>query len=183
MQLKRCFLSIHQGMLNPPYIDMPDNETAMKLYWEELVTRLRSKKYFTAGALAIEIAPKTGTLHIQGYLEHDRKRLTTIASHLMCNLTNGISVVKDAQGSWNYCAGLGEYENKDAVARFTWGEPKLHGSVQNADLKSMVQAVIDGAQLEDLMQHNLYAWCVHRDRIIKFHNDWHFGIGWSEGHE
>ena len=176
MQLKRCFLSIHQGMLNPPYIDWADNETAMVSYWDELTTRLRSKKYFTAGALALERAPKTGTLHIQGYLEHDRKRLTTIASHLMCNLTNGISVVKDAQGSWNYCAGLGEYETKSAVARLTWGEPRLHGSVQNADLKAMVQAIIDGAQLEDLMKSNPYAWCVHRDRLIKFSNDWHFGI-------
>lgn len=175
MQLKRCFLSIHQGMLNPPFIEMPDNETAMTLYWEELIKSINKNEY-TAGALAIETAPKTGTLHIQGYLEHKRKRLTTIANDLLCNLTNGISVVKDAQGSWNYCAGLGEYETKSAVARVTWGEPRLHGSAENADLKSMVQAIIDGAQLEDLMKANPYAWCVHRDRLIKFSNDWYFGI-------
>ena len=180
MQLKRSFLSIHQGMLRNPYIEMPDNETAMKLYWDELIIRLKSKKYFNAGALALEMAPKTGTLHIQGYLEHDRKRLNTIAQHLMCNLTNGISVVKDAKGSWDYCAGLGQYENKHAIARFTWGEPKLHGSAENADLKTMVQAVIDGAELNELMRANPYAWCVHCDRIIKFHNDWYYGIHYSD---
>lgn len=179
MQLKRSFLSIHQGMLEEPFVSMPDNETAMKLYWEDLLKNIDKKEY-TAGALAVEIAPKTGTLHIQGYLEHKRKRLNTIATDLMCNLTNGISVVKDAKGSWDYCAGLGEYETKPAVARITWGEPKLHGSAENADLKTMVQAVIDGAELNDLMKANPYAWCVHRDRIIKFYNDWYYGIQYSD---
>ena len=175
MQLKRCFLSIHQGMLNPPYIDMPDNETAMVLYWEELQKKINTKEY-TSGALALEMAPKTGTLHIQGYLEHKRKRLSTIASDLDCNLTNGISVVKDAQGSWDYCSGLGDHEGKSAVARITWGEPRLHGSAEKADLKTMVQAIIDGATLHDIMVSNPYAWCVHRDRLVKFYRDWYHGV-------
>ncbi len=128
------------------------------------------------GLLALEIAPKTGTLHIQGYLEHSRKRLPTIAKDLACNLTNGIMVVKDAQGSWNYCAGRGDYLDKHALDRFVFGEPKLHGSGQSAELKTLVQAIVDGAELDDIMKSNPYAWCVHRDRLIKFRNDWIYGI-------
>ena len=67
MQLKRCFLSIHQGMLSPPFIEMPDNETAMTLYWEQLIKSINRKEY-TAGALAIEMAPKTGTLQVELFM-------------------------------------------------------------------------------------------------------------------
>ena len=162
-------------MLEEPFLTMPDNETAMRLYWEDLLTNINKEDYI-AGALALEIAPKTGRIHLQGYLEHKRKRLNTISTELRCNLTNGISVVKDAQGSWDYCSGLGIHADKPALARYTWGEPKLHGSAENTDLKGMVQAVIDGAQLEDLMKNNPYAWCVHRDRLVKFYNDWNGGI-------
>ena len=176
MQLKRSFLTIHQGMLDEPFINMPDNETCMILYFDELKKSLAQRTEYIAGALALEIAPKTGTLHIQGYLEHSRKRLNTIAKDLMCNLTNGIMVVKDAQGSWNYCAGLHDYADKHALARHVWGEPKLHGSGGKADLRHLVQLVVDGAELEDIMKANPYAWCVHRDRMIKFRNDWLFGI-------
>ena len=45
MQLKRCFLTIHQGMLDEPFINMPDNETCMILYFDEL------KKMFTVPTL------------------------------------------------------------------------------------------------------------------------------------
>ena len=180
MQLKRCFLSIHQAMLNPPYITMPDNETAMRAYWDELyrmTTTSKFQKEYTSGALALEVAPTTGTIHIQGYLEHKRKRFATIASDLLCITTNGISVVNNAQGSWNYCAGLGEYEDKPVLARLTWGEPKLHGSVEpKAELKKMVQQIIDGASLTQVMKANPYGWAVHRDRLIRFHDDWMFGI-------
>ena len=167
-------------MLNPPYITMPDNETAMRAYWDELyrmTTTSKFQKEYTSGALALEVAPTTGTIHIQGYLEHKRKRFATIASDLLCITTNGISVVNNAQGSWNYCAGLGEYEDKPVLARLTWGEPKLHGSVEpKAELKKMVQQIIDGASLTQVMKANPYGWAVHRDRLIRFHDDWMFGI-------
>lgn len=176
MQLKRCFLSIHQGMLSPPLNSEQCNETAMRLYWDELKKAIGQHPEYHAGALALEIAPKTGTLHIQGYLEHSRKRVSTIASDLLCDLTNGIMVVKDAQGSWNYCAGLGEYADKKAIYRRVWGEPKLHGSADNNDLKTLIQQVIDGASLNDIMKSNPYAWAVHRDRVMKFHDDWFYGI-------
>lgn len=176
MQLKRCFLSIHQGMLSPPLNAERCNESAMRVYWDELKKAIAQHPEYTAGALALEIAPKTGTLHLQGYLEHSRKRVSTIASDLLCDLTNGIMVVKDAQGSWNYCAGLAEYAEKKAVSRLVWGEPKLHGSAEKNDLKTLIQQVIDGAALNDIMKSSPYSWAVHRDRVIKFHDDWYYGI-------
>lgn len=175
MQLSRCFLSIMQGQLKEPLNTDPCNETAMKLYFEELKANLDRKEY-DAGAIALEIAPNTGTLHIQAYLEHKRKRIRTIANDLSCNLTNGIMQVKDARGSWEYCTGTGKHEGKHAISRMVWGEPRLHGSTENADLKMLVSAIMDGAQLQDIVKHNPYSWCVHRDRLIKFYNDWNFGV-------
>lgn len=180
MQLKRCFLTIWMNQLDERFASMADNETAMRAYWSELEKLTSTSKFraeYQSGALALEIAPKTGNLHVQGYLEHSRKRLTTISKDLQLNLTNAIGVVKDAQGSWNYCAGLGEYQDKLAEARITWGEPKLHGSSEKkADLKLMVNQIIDGATLTQVMKSNPYSWAVHRDRLVKFYNDWVFGI-------
>ena len=176
MQLKRCFLTIHQGMLDEKLASMRDNEIAMTTYFKLLKKQLAGLPEYHAGALALEIAPKTGTLHVQGYLEHSRKRLPTIAKDLLCGLSNGIMIVKDAQGSWDYCAGRGAYADKHALARHVWGEPKLHGSGGKADLRHLVQLIVDGAELDDIMKSNPYAWCVHRDRLLKFQRDWNFGI-------
>lgn len=162
------------------FASLPDNDSAMRAYWLEYQKKTGTsafRKEYPSGAACLEIAPKTGNLHVHVYLEHKRKRLTTISKENLLKGTNAIGVVKDAQGSWDYCAGLGIHVDKPAEARFTWGEPKLHGSIdKKADLKTMVQQIIDGASLTEVMKSNPYSWAVHRDRLVKFYNDWVFGI-------
>jgi len=173
MQLKRSFLTLQQGMLDEELLDL-DHEEAMRTLFHRLASLDRDK--FHAGALALERAPKTGTIHVQGYLEHKRMRPKTIAKHLHCRLANGVMIVKNAKASWDYCAGLGVHATKPALARLTWGEPLLHGSQDETKLRDLVNAIVDGAELDDLMKTNPYGWCVHRERLVKFHSDWNFGI-------
>lgn len=104
------------------------------------------------------------------------KRTTTLARDLGLSTEYCFDKVKSAKGSWSYCTGTGKYEDKPAVSRMSFGDPILYGDDQRADLQHLVSLVIDGVELGQLMKEYPYAWCVHRDRIMKFYNDWTFGI-------
>ena len=167
MMLRRSTGTIHSGHL-PEDIDIES-------YWDLFQKTLPVLDGYNSGAAALELTEK-GNLHIQFYLEHDRKRTSTLAKDLGLSTEYCFSKVKSAKGSWAYCTGTGKYEDKPAESRFMFGDPILYGDDQRADLQHLVSLVIDGAELGQIMKEYPYAWCVHRDRIIKFYNDWTFGI-------
>ena len=165
--LRRSTGTIHSGHL-PEGIDM-------KQYWELFTKTVPSLEKYNAGAYALELTGNDN-LHIQFYLEHDRKRTSTLARDLGLSTEYVFDKVKSARGSWEYCSGTGKYAEKPAVARGSFGDPILYGDDQRADLQHLVACIIDGATLNEIMKQYPYAWCVHRDRLIKFSQDWVFGI-------
>ena len=167
MMIRRSTGTIHEGHL-PPSITVMD-------YWDMLSKTLPTLEGYNAGAAALELT-QNDNLHIQFYFEHDRKRVTTLARDLGVTTHAVFSKVRHARGSWEYCSGTGKYEDKPALARFTFGDPILHGDDQRANLQHLVACIIDGADLQELMKEYPYAWCVHRDRLLKFYQDWTFGI-------
>jgi len=172
MQLRRCFLTIHHGHLDPDvYPDLPNCEEGWLMIFDKMCQRLSPKLGYEAGALALEMGEKLGRIHIQGYLEHKPKRLKTIASALGV-MTSCIEIVKDAKGSWDYCSGINAHEEKFAFKRFNWGTPKLHGSLEKIVLSDLVNLIISGVDLRAIMVRHPYAYCVHRDRLKKFEDDW-----------
>ena len=171
MQLRRCFLTIHHGHLDPDVYTAPNCEEGWLMIFDKMCQRLSPKLGYEAGALALEMGEKLGRIHIQGYLEPKPKRLKTIASALGV-MTSCIEIVKDAKGSWDYCSGINAHEEKFAFKRFTWGTPKLHGSLEKIVLSDLVNLIISGVDLKAIMVRHPYAYCVHRDRLKKFEEDW-----------
>lgn len=167
MMLRRSTGTIHEGHL-PDGVQMMD-------YWDLFCKTLPALEGYNAGAYALELT-KNDNLHIQFYIEHDRKRTSTLARDLGVSTEFVFDKVKSARGSWEYCTGTGKYAEKAAISRSSFGEPILYGDDQRADLQHLVSCIIDGATLNDIMKQYPYAWCVHRDRLIKFYNDWTFGI-------
>ncbi len=68
--LRRSTGTIHQGHL-PPDVDIKD-------YWDLFIKTVPALEKYNAGAYALELT-KNDNLHIQFYLEHDRKRTSTLA--------------------------------------------------------------------------------------------------------
>ncbi|MBA7545237.1 hypothetical protein ES705_37603 [subsurface metagenome] len=173
MQLRRCFITIHWKHLQS-YHSLTDREDCEE-NWREIFKYISNKvardDSYESGALALEMGDKLGRIHIQGYLEHKPKRLQTLANDLGVMKTC-FDIVKDAKGSWDYCSGLGKHEGKFAFERFTFGEPKLHGSKEKVDLNDLVNLIISGVELRAIMVQHPYAYCVHRDRLRKFTEDW-----------
>ena len=172
MQLRRCFLTIHHGHLDPDlYKGLTNDEESWKIILEKMSKRLEGSAGLEAGVLALEQGEKLGRIHIQGYLEHKPKRLKTIASVLGV-MTSCIEIVKDAKGSWDYCSGINAHEGKFAFSRWTIGKPKLYGSLEKIVLSDLVNLLISGIDLRTIMMRHPYAYCVHRDRLQKFNDDW-----------
>ncbi|AXH79376.1 MAG: replication-associated protein [Circular genetic element sp.] len=169
MQLKRCFITIHYAHLEAPGGN--DSEENWRIIFKEICDKVSRNDSYEAGALALEMGEKLGRIHIQGYLEHKPKRLQTLANDLGVMKTC-FDIVKDAKGSWDYCSGLGKHEGKFAFDRFTFGEPKLYGSKEKVELNDLVNLVISGCELREIMVQHPYAYCVHRDRLRKFSDDW-----------
>ncbi len=172
--VRRSFMSLHAGHINIPSdeLEEEDDEVKIRNYWE-IVTRIIDFKSlgFTGVALALERCPKTDRIHIQGYAEHSQKRFTTLGKNFNCQ-PSVFSVVIDSKGSHDYCRGLGAHADKEGVlARWSFGEFKLHGDTHKADLKMLVGLVLDGATPRNIFTAHPYAWCVHRDRILKFYED------------
>lgn len=176
IMVRRSFMSCNRGHViqRGEYHgeeDIEDDYVFMHGYFTFLTQSLDFEKNgFTGVALALEKG-STGNWHIQGYLEHKQMRFSTLGKKLSCQPT-AFSTVIDSTGSYNYCTGKGVHANKEGVAgRFEWGEFKLHGDTMKADLKMMVGLVIDGATPKQLFFEYPYAWCVHRDRLLKFYED------------
>jgi len=167
LMLRRSTGTIHQGhMLDSIRIED---------YYERLAKTLPLMEGYHSGAIALEMTTKNN-LHIQFYIEHDRKRTTTLAKDLEVSTEFVFSKVNHARGSWQYCTGTGKYAEKPSIARASFGDPILFGNDTRADLQHLVACIIDGASLTEIMKEYPYAWCVHRDRLVKFNADWNYGI-------
>lgn len=166
-------MTFHTGHLKdtPDELSEEDDEVKLRSYWDFLTTNLNfASMGYTGVALALERGAG-GRLHIQGYAEHSQKRFTTLGKNFGVQPTV-FSAVIDSKGSHDYCRGLGVHANKEGVlARWSFGEFKLHGDTHKADLKFMVGLVLDGATPRELFRSHPYAWCVHRDRLMKFYED------------
>lgn len=173
IMVRRSFMTIHVGHLvdTPEELCEEDDEVKLRSYWDYLTRNMDFKSMgYTAVALALEYGAG-GRLHIQGYAEHSQKRFTTLGKNFGVQPTV-FSTVIDAKGSHDYCRGLGAHADKEGVvARWSFGEFKLHGDTQKADLKMMVGLILDGAKPRELFRSHPYAWCVHRDRLLKFYED------------
>lgn len=165
MMLRRSFGTIHAGHL------IDQEQDGLEGYWTGVVLALQELRGFNAGAFALERGEDTGRLHIQFYIEHDRKRPETLATQMGLTTSAVFDVVRDAAGSWAYCTGTGAHSKKSAEKRHEFGTPKLHGDTQKADLRMMVGLVMDGIQPEDLIRTYPYAWAVHRQRLMAFYRD------------
>lgn len=179
--VRRSFISCNLGHLAGAWrkkllSNEEDDEVFMRDFFFFLSNNLNYRQLgFTGVALALELGETTGNIHVQGYVEHTQKRFTTLGKNLSMD-PSAFSTVVDSKGAHAYCTGTGVHQGKIALARFEFGEFKLHGDTQKADLKMLVGLALDGAQASDLFREYPYAWCVHRDRMLKFYEDklrWH----------
>lgn len=171
--VRRSFGTIHTGHLPEEFEgDIEDYFHTLKESWDWTD--------YSAGVFALEIGAATERKHIQFYVEHSRKRPTTLAKDFGLTTAAVFDIVRDAKGAWDYCSGTGTHEGKHAIARFTFGTPKLHGDTQKADLKMMVGFILDGMTPYEIMQSHPYAYCVHRSRIWNFYNDVHESSQYQE---
>ena len=174
--VRRSFISCNIGHLagswrKKLHATEEDDEVFMRDYFYWLTNNLNWKQLgFTGVALALELGETTGNIHVQGYVEHSQKRFTTLGKNLSMD-PSAFSTVLDSRGAHAYCTGTGVHVNKEALDRYLFGEFKLHGDTQKADLKMLVGLALDGARASDLFREYPYAWCVHRDRMMKFYED------------
>ena len=162
MQLRRAFGTIHEGHCHEGW-DVPNLFLFLKTHLD--------REQYTAAAFALE-ETEEGNLHIQFYVECTPKRPKTMAKDFLVTTEAVFDVVRDANGSWCYCTGTEHHEDKPAFERFQWGNPVLYGGTAKADLKHLVDLVIGGADLKEIMKGNPYSYCVHRARIRRFYYDW-----------
>ena len=171
MQLRRCFITIHHGHLNPDLYKFGDSEEEWLMIFDKMIKRIGQMQGLEAAALALEVGEQFGRIHVQGYMEHKPKRLATLAS-VFGVMPSCFEIVKDAKGSWDYCSGINKHEGKFALKRWSVGKPKLYGSLEKIVLSDLVNLYISGIPLSTIMQKHPYAYCVHRDRLRKFKEDW-----------
>lgn len=172
MQLKRSFGTINVGniLVKSPKVQ-PHSEALLRGLYSYYKEKFNWKEHgYNAGALALERG-ETGNLHIQLYLEHDKKRFRTLSNDLDVQ-EYVFQRVRDAKGSWEYCTGTGSHEDKVAIDRFHFGTPKLHGDSSKADLRMMVNLIMEGVSISEIIKQHPYAWCVHRSRLMDFRRDW-----------
>lgn len=171
---RRSFGTIHAGHLPEDGLDTLDD------LFGHLMVALAGHKDYTAGAFALEEGSATKRRHIQFYVEHSRKRPSTLAREFNVSTGAVFDRVRDAAGSWAYCTGTGAHADKEAIDRFQFGEPKLHGDTQRADLKLMVSLILDGLGPLDILAEYPYAYCVHRKRIWDLWRDLQYGVDETE---
>ena len=176
--IRRCFGTIHMGHLGPAWDDLVDQgraindmgESVMRMYFEFLTKVDWTRKGYTGVQIALETGEQHGRVHIQFYAEHGQKRFRTLANDWDA-MPTCFDIVRDSKGAYEYCSGTGRYEGKFALARYTHGTFKLHGDTQKADLKYMIELILGGSSPRELFREHPYAWCVHRDRLLKFYED------------
>lgn len=174
--VRRSFISCNVGHLAGTWRGVvnetvEDDEVVMRDFFHFLANNLNWKQLgFTGVALALEVGETTGNIHVQGYVEHSQKRFTTLGKNLSMD-PSAFSTVVDSKGAFAYCTGTGVHVDKVALERYQYGEFKLHGDTHKADLRMLVGLALDGAKPADLFREYPYAWCVHRDRLLKFYED------------
>jgi hypothetical protein len=181
LMLRRAFITIWPNNLQGKWRELirdseavaDNHETLMREYYNHLVKMKWKDKKYTGVQIALEVGKKREGVHIQAYVENGQKRLSTYAKDFSC-METCFDVVRDAPGSYAYCSGTGVHQGKFALGRFTYGEFKLHGDSQKADLRMLVNLILEGASPRDIFLNYPYAWCVHRDRILKFQEDMSF---------
>lgn len=146
------------------------HESLMRSVFNELKHKDWKKHKYTGVALALEVGEKNQGVHIQGYVESSQKRLTTFGREFGC-MSMCFEIVRSARGAYQYCTGTGVHKDKFALDRFQFGEFKLHGDDQKADLKMLVNLALEGCTASEIFHEYPYAWCVHRDRMLKFIED------------
>ena len=175
IMIRRSFMTINVGhvIARGEYggdEDIEDPQVFMRGYFSFLRSLNWEANGFTGVALALEVGD-TGNWHIQGYAEHKQMRFTTLGKKLSCQPTAFRTVIS-SKDAYDYCTKKGVHANKPGVhGLFEWGEFKLHGDTIKADLKLLVGLALDGATPTQLFREYPYAWCVHRDRMIKFYDD------------
>lgn len=170
IMVRRCFISCQAGHVQTHTAEWDAEQTIADCY-NRLISLNWGELGFSGVALALEAGKVHGGIHIQGYVEHKQMRFSTLSSKLGI-MPTAMSIVQNSKGSYEYCTGTGAHSGKEGVLRnFEWGSFKLHGDTQRADLKMMVDLVTQGATATSLCQEFPYAWCVHRDRLIKFMRD------------
>lgn len=164
MQLRRAFGTIHEGHCYDGW-DIPNLFIFLKSHLD--------RSEYLSGAMALELT-ESENMHIQFYIEcRIPKRPATMAKDFLVTTEAVFDTVRDATGSWQYCTGTGErHKDKPALDRFDWGTPVLYGGTAKADLKALVDLVISGATLAEIMRGNPYSYCVHQARISRFYYDW-----------
>jgi len=177
--VRRSFGTIHAGHLLPD-VSLDDYWQVLKLEFGNDSFGVNQEKGYTAGAFALEEGSETQRRHIQFYVEHSRKRPSTLAKDFGLSTGAVFDRVRDARGSWNYCTGTGSHEGKEALDRFEFGTPKLHGDTQKADLKLMVSLILDGMSPLEILKEYPYAYCVHRHRIWHLYKDMKYGVDESD---
>lgn len=174
MMVRRSFGTIHTGHLPEDFLLSAEKDqpgiASIDAYFEMLKDGWDWEGY-TAGAFALEEGTEKKRRHIQFYVEHSRKRPSTLAKDFALTTGAVFDRVRNAKGSWDYCTGTGTHEDKPALDRFEFGTPKLHGDTQRADLKLMVGLVLDGHTPFDILKEYPYAYCVHRKRVWDFYLD------------
>lgn len=183
MQLRRCVGTINFGNFNedakPEPVPYDDRQQFLHQYLQYLKTVITPENGYRAGAFASELGD-TGNHHIQFYLEMSTaKRLSTLARVFKCD-REVFQTVYSPSGSWAYCTGTGQHTGKPAFERWEFGEPLLWGLETQTKLRDLVQQVLDGATLREIMKNDPYAYCVHRDRLRKFYDDWNEIRHWKE---
>lgn len=143
----------------------------MTLFYSTLKSKhyYRSRKY-TAAAVCLELGEENENAHVHMYVEHNQKRMTTLGKDFGI-LHTAFQTVRDSTGSYNYVTGSGTHADKPAIDRWQFGEFKLHGDSQKADLRLLINHALSGMSKYDLFHNYPYAWCVHRDRMTKFYDD------------
>ena len=184
MMVRRSFGTIHTGHLTEDFLlqvsphmqDRPLDE-----FFRCLIKNIELHSDYTAGAFALEEGSETQRRHIQFYVEHSRKRPTTLAKDFRVITPAVFDRVRDARGAWDYCTATGTHAGKKGVIdTFSFGTPKLHGDTQKADLKLLVSLILDGMAPLEILKEYPYAYTVHRRRIWNLYGDLKYGVDDSE---
>lgn len=169
-QLRRAYGTIQYGHLDSEKYDSIED------YFENFVkVEIPKDTRLHAAAFAMEIGEKTSRVHIGFYIECEPLRTSTLRNAFdlyEAKHEAAFQTVRDARGSWNYCAGEGRYENKDALERMRFGEPTLYGEAEKVNLQSLVVRIMDGDNLSAILIDHPYEYAVHRARLHGFYYDY-----------
>lgn len=128
-------------------------------YLGNLVVAEKSTNLLSYLIIAKELAPSTGTPHLQGYLELPKK---IIGRSLMKKLPKGTALIC-ASGTWQdnlkYCS-------KTDGSPFVIGDPKCQG--RRSDLDGIRLMIEDGADEKEIAQAGFGNWCRYNNSFERY---------------